>query len=458
MTDPGRERPSGLASLEASLDAAALADAGLRLHAFAERAFPICRSITGDGFRRTLDLIRERVPLDVHEVASDTPVLDWTVPPEWNIREAWIADASGRRVVDFARSNLHVVGYSTPVRARMTLAELRPHLHTLPDRPALIPYRTSYYEPAWGFCLAHEVLEGMNEGEYEVCIDSTLAPGSLTYGELLIAGQLDEEVLVSCHSCHPSLANDNLSGMAVAALLAESLAGRELRYSYRFLFIPGTIGSITWLARNPEAVGRIRHGLVLTCLGDPGPSTYKRSRQGRAEIDRVAVHVLHHAGTGCTVQDFFPYGYDERQYCSPGYDLAVGCLMRTPHGRFAEYHTSADDLDFITPAALGDSFLKLVRILRTLEENRTYLSLNPFGEPQLGRRGLYKAVGGQPDTPDRQMAMLWVLNLADGKHALLDMAERAGLPFALIREAAELLEGHGLLRDVTGDPREGSGA
>ena len=444
-----------LAELEGSLDAL---EAGARMHAFAARAFPIVRSITGDGVRRTLALLCERLPLAIHEVPSGTPVLDWTVPPEWNIREAWIADGAGRRIVDLAASSLHVVGYSTPVRARMSLAELRPHLHTLPAQPSRIPYRTAYYEPAWGFCLAHEQLERMTDGEYEVCIDSTLAPGSLTYGELLIPGQLDEEVLVSCHSCHPSLANDNLSGMAVAALLAESLAGRELRYSYRFLFIPGTIGSITWLARNPEAVGRIRHGLVLTCLGDPGPSTYKRSRQGRAEIDRVAVHVLHHAGTGCTVQDFFPYGYDERQYCSPGYDLAVGCLMRTPHGRFAEYHTSADDLDFITPAALGDSFLKLVRILRTLEENRTYLSLNPFGEPQLGRRGLYKAVGGQPDTPDRQMAMLWVLNLADGKHALLDMAERAGLPFALIREAAELLEGHGLLRDVTGDPREGSGA
>ena len=449
MTDPGRERPSGLASLEASLDAAALADAGLRLHAFAERAFPICRSITGDGFRRTLDLIRERVPLDVHEVASDTPVLDWTVPPEWNIREAWIADASGRRVVDFARSNLHVVGYSTPVRARMTLAELRPHLHTLPDRPALIPYRTSYYEPAWGFCLAHEVLEGMNEGEYEVCIDSTLAPGSLTYGELLLPGERSDEVLISCHSCHPSLANDNLSGMAIASLLAESLAGRTLRYSYRFLFIPGTIGSIVWLARNEAAVERVKHGLVLTCLGDPGHTTYKRSRQGHAEIDRAAELVLRHSADGHTIQDFFPYGYDERQYCSPGFDLAVGCLMRTPHGRFPEYHTSADDLSFIQPSALADSFAKLVRVLRVLEENRAWRNLKPRGEPQLGRRGLYRATGGRPDTGDRQMAMRWVLNLSDGGHTLLDIAERAGLPFGLVSEVAAMLESHDLLEEVT---------
>ena len=434
-----------LAEVERSLD---VQEAGRRMHAFAARAFPIVRSITGDGMRQTLALIRERVPLRIHEVPTGTPVLDWTVPPEWNLREAWIADSTGRRIVDLAASSLHVVGYSTPVRARMSLAELRPHLHSLPSQPSLVPYRTAYYEPAWGFCLAHQQLEGLKDGEYEVCIDSTLAPGSLTYGELVIPGELEDEVLLSCHSCHPALANDNLSGMAVAALLAESLAGRKLRYSYRFLFIPGTIGSITWLARNPDAVGRIRHGLVLTCVGDPGDSTYKRSRRGDAEIDRVAVHVLSHAGSGYAVQDFFPYGYDERQYCSPGYDLAVGCLMRSPHGRFPEYHTSADNLDFITPAALGDSFVKLVRILRILEENRTYRSCHPYGEPQLGRRGLYKAVGGQPDTPDRQMSMLWALNLADGRHSLLDMAERAALPFALMQETAELLVQHGLLREI----------
>jgi aminopeptidase-like protein len=435
-----------LAELEASLD---VREAGRRMHAFTERAWPILRSITGDGIRRTLELIRERVPLEVHEVPSGTPVLDWTVPPEWTIREAWIADAAGRRIVDLADSNLHVVSYSVPVRARMPLAELRPHLHSLPGQPSLIPYRTAYYDPAWGFCLPHEQLERMADGEYDVCIDSSLGPGSLTYGELLIPGELDDEVLLSCHSCHPSLANDNLSGMALASLLAEALAGRRLRYSYRFLFIPGTIGSITWLARNTERAHKIRHGLVLTCLGDPGTSTYKRSRQGSAEIDRAAIHVLEHAGTGFTVQDFFPYGYDERQYCSPGFDLAVGCLMRTPHGRFPEYHTSADNLGFITPDALGDSLSKVVRILRTLEENRTYRSLHPFGEPQLGRRGLYKAVGGQSNTTERQLAMLWVLNLADGRHSLLDMAERARMPFSLLQETALLLEAHGLLVDAT---------
>lgn len=434
-----------LAALEASLDAGAI---GARLHAFAERAYPICRSITGNGFRRTLEIIRERIPLTVHEVPSGTQVLDWTVPPEWNIRDAWIADASGRKVVDFAECNLHVVGYSVPVRARMTLSELRPHLHSLPEHPSLIPYRTSYYDRTWGFCLAHDVLESLPEGEYDVCIDSTLEPGALTYGELLLPGERTDEVLISCHSCHPSLANDNLSGMSIAALLAESLAGRSLNYSYRFLFIPGTIGSIAWLARNDAAARRIRHGLVLTCVGDPGDTTYKRSRQGLAEIDRAMEQVLLESGAGYAIQDFFPYGYDERQYCSPGYDLAVGCLMRTPHGQFPEYHTSADNLSFIRPEALADSFAKLVRVLRVLEENRTHMNLNPRGEPQLGRRGLYKAVGGQADTADRQMAMLWVLNLSDGAHSLLDIAKRAGLPFGLVSETASLLVAHDLLAQV----------
>jgi aminopeptidase-like protein len=448
VTASGPDRPAGLAALEASLTPEALAEAGTRLHAFAERAYPICRSITGDGFRRTLAIIRERVPLEVHEVPSGTQALDWTVPPEWNIREAWIADPAGRRVVDFAAGNLHVVSYSVPVRKRMTLGELRPHLHSLPDRPTLVPYRTSYYERTWGFCLAHDVLESLADGEYEVCIDSTLAPGSLTYGELLIPGEREDEVLISCHSCHPSLANDNLSGMAIAALLAESLAGRRLRYSYRFLFIPGTIGSIVWLARNEARVPRIRHGLVLTCLGDPGTTTYKRSRRGRSEIDRAVELVLRHSAAGYTVQDFFPYGYDERQYCSPGFDLAVGCLMRTPHGRFPEYHTSADNLSFIRPAALADSFAKLVGALRVLEENRSFRNLHPKGEPQLGRRGLYQAIGGLPERSGREMAMLWVLNLSDGSHTLLDIAEQSGLPFGLVSETATLLESHSLLEEA----------
>jgi aminopeptidase-like protein len=331
-----------------------------------------------------------------------------------------------------------------PVRRRMSLEELRPHLHSLPEHPDWIPYRTSYYAENWGFCLAHRELEALAAGEYEVCVDSTLEPGSLSYGELFLPGESEEEILFSCHSCHPSLANDNLSGTAVAVWLARHLAGMPRRHGMRFLFIPGTIGSITWLARNEAAVGRIRHGLVLSCLGDPGRSTYKRSRRGNALVDRAAAQVLRQGGEH-ELMDFVPYGYDERQYCSPGYDLAVGCLTRTPNGRFPEYHTSADNIEFVRPEALEDSLAKALAIVEVLEHDAAYQNLSPRGEPQLGRRGLYGNVGGTTP-PGFEMALLWVLNLSDGRHTLLDVAERSGLSFGLLRKAAEALAAHALLR------------
>ena len=262
--------------------------AGTEMFRFMEELFPICRSITGDGIRETLRRIGERIPLELHEVPSGTEVFDWTVPREWNIRDAYIEDPTGRRVVDLADSNLHVVSYSVPVDARMPLSELKEHIHTLPDQPALIPYRTSYYSEAWGFCMPHEKFQALEDGEYVVRIDSSLEPGSLTYGECYLPGETEAEVLISCHCCHPSLANDNLSGIALATRLAKHLKGLSLRYSYRFLFIPGTIGSITWLARNEGRVDRIEHGLVVTCVGDSGNPTYKRSRRGDALIDRAA--------------------------------------------------------------------------------------------------------------------------------------------------------------------------
>lgn len=429
-----------------------LQDAGEAMHALVRQLQPICRSITGDGVRQTLARLREDIPLEIHDVPSGTRVFDWTVPREWNIRDAWVKnarDASGQRVIDWRRHNLHVVSYSVPVRARMTLAQLRPHLHSLPDQPELIPYRTSYYEDDWGFCLPHRQLEALPEGEYEVCIDSTLQDGHLTYGECLIPGVSADEVLVSCHVCHPSLCNDNLSGIAVATHLARRLAenaqsGRRLRYSYRFLFIPGTIGSITWLARNEAQTARIRHGLVLTCVGDAASFTYKKSRRGDAQIDQAVEHVLRHADAGHHIREFSPYGYDERQYCSPGFNLPVGCLMRSPHGEFPQYHTSADDLDFVKPEALAGSLATVMAVCRVLENNRRLLTLNPKCEPQLGRRGLYNGLGG---TNIRQLpsAMLWVMNFSDGEHSLLDIARRAQLPFDLIDEAAGLLQQHELL-------------
>jgi aminopeptidase-like protein len=419
---------------------------GREMHALAAELYPLCRSITGDGVRSTLRRLAQDIPLAVREVPSGTQVFDWTVPEEWNIREAWIKDPHGRVVVSFANHNLHVVGYSTPVRERMPLSELKPRLFSLPDQPDLIPYRTSYYKKSWGFCLPHRDLERLEDGEYEVCIDSTLADGRLTYGECFISGATDEEVLVSCHTCHPSLANDNLAGIVVAVALARQLASCPRRLSYRFLFIPGTIGSITWLALNEAGIHRIQHGLVLTCAGDAGPITYKKSRRGNAIIDRAMQHVLRTSGAEHRVANFHPYGYDERQYCSPGINLPVGCLMRSPHGTFPEYHTSADNLDFIQPESLADTLVKALEAFEVLEHNARLVNLKPMCEPMLGKYGLYGGGGGQRTGEFDELALLWVLNLSDGSNDLLAIAERSGMRFQKILAAAEALEQAGLLR------------
>ena len=428
----------------------AAADSGENMIALMRDLFPICRSITGEGFRETLRTVSKIAPLTFTEVPSGTRVFDWTVPREWNIRDAWIEDPSGKRVLDFKDSSLHVVSYSVPVRARMSLTDLKAHLHSLPERPDAIPYRTSYYSESWGFCLAHRVLESLVEGDYEVCIDSTLVAGNLTYAECVLPGNTEEEILISVHSCHPSLANDNLSGMAVGAYLARHLSSLPREHTFRFLFIPGTIGSITWLARNEALATKIRHGLVLSCLGDPGQSTYKRSRRGSDLVDRAASHVLGLAGPHA-ITDFVPYGYDERQYCSPGFDLPVGCLTRTPNGRYPEYHTSDDDLDFVNAESLKDSLNKALAIIEVLEHDRTYVNLNPKCEPQLGRRGLYRNTGGTSPA-NFEMSLLWVLNFSDGHHSLLDIADRARIPFSTVRRAAEALRDASLLGLVDWQP------
>lgn len=417
------------------------------LHRFAARLYPICRSITGSGIRQTLGMIGERIPLQTVDTPTGTPVFDWAIPKEWNIRDGYIKSSTGKRLVDFKESNLHVLNYSTPVRATIPLSELRPHLYTIPEHPGWIPYRTSYYHENWGFCLSHNQMLALEEDNYEVCIDSTLEAGSLTYGECYLSGRSTDEVLISCHACHPSLANDNLAGLTVATALAESLAKLDLRYSYRFLFIPGTIGAITWLARNRETAARIRHGLVLTCIGDSAGFHYKRSRRGTAEIDRAAAHVLKHQNESYELLDFSPYGYDERQYCSPGFDLPVGCLMRSVWGTFPEYHTSADNLDFIKPQSMAASLRLCVAIVNVLENNLRYRNRNPFCEPQLGRRNLYRSAGGDNIGAEIN-ARLWVLNLSDGEHSLLDIAERSGLPFVAVSDAAELLCRNDLLSVV----------
>ena len=423
-------------------------DRAKRMRALMEQLYPICRSITGDGVRETLDLLAAAVApgavLGRHAVPSGTAVHDWTVNDEWNVRDAWIADAAtGRRLVDFREHNLHLVSYSVPVRTRMTMEELRPHLHTLPEHPDWIPYRTTYYNRTWGFCLTQRQLDAMGEGPYDVVVDTTLEPGELTWGELVIPGETDEEILFSAHVCHPSIANDNLSGLAVATELAATLCALpRRRFGYRFIFAPGTIGSITWLSRNPGLIDRIRHGLVLTGLGGPGPLVYKRTRRGDRDVDRAAEHVLR--GCGGELRDYSPYGYDERQYNALGFDLAVGRLSRTPHGEYPEYHTSADDLDLVDDQHLLESCSAVLRIVDVLQDDAAYVNLSPYGEPQLGKRGLYPTTGGE-SASDIVMAMLWTLAWSDGDTSLLDIAERSGMAFSDIRRAADSLEGAGLL-------------
>jgi aminopeptidase-like protein len=415
----------------------------------AQELYPVCRSITGDGLRETLRCVGQHLPVEVHEVPSGTSVFDWSVPKEWNIRDAYVKNSRGERIIDFRKSNLHVLNYSTPIQRRMRLDELKPHLYSAPEHPAWIPYRTSYYTERWGFCLTHDQMSQLGDEEYEVCIDSTLSAGSLTYGECWLPGVEEGEVLISCHVCHPSLANDNLSGLALATFAAKAIQNSpRRRYGYRFLFVPGTIGAITWLALNERQAGKVQHGLVLSCVGDAGQSTYKKSQQGNAKIDRAVTHVLQHSGSNYEILEFTPYGYDERQYCSPGFDLPVGCFMRTPNGRYPEYHTSADNLDLLQPAALNDSYSKLLAVFDVLEHDRTYVNLNPKCEPQLGKRGLYATMGGTTEGRARELALLWVLNQSNGSRSLLDIAERSGIRFELIKAAASALEERGLVKRV----------
>jgi aminopeptidase-like protein len=444
MTTPG----DAARDLRRALDSLDEHGLGAQMHAAVRELYPICRSISGEGLRRSLHILQRMAPLELREVPTGAQVFDWTVPKEWTFRSARLIGPDGEVVLDAARLNLHVLNYSAPFQGRVRLEELQGHLHSLPEKPALVPYRTSYYQEAWGFCLSEEQRRRLRPGEYQVEIDTTLADGSLTYGELVVSGEQQDEVLVSTHCCHPSLANDNCAGMVMCATIAGLLGGVKPRYTYRFLFLPGTIGAIAWLALNQERAQRIAHGLVAACVGDAGRLTYKRSRRGSAEIDRAAVHVLAHCGQDHEVREFVPYGYDERQYCSPGFDLPVGSLTRTPYGEYPEYHTSADDPGLVKAEKLVDTLRRYLEVFEVLEGNRAYLNLSPKCEPQLGKRGLYGSVGGQSHAAANQMAMLWVLNLSDGTRSLLEVAERSKLAFSEVLRAARALEGAGLLRPL----------
>ena len=417
-----------------------------RMLEFMQELYPICRSITGNGVRETLSRIQAWVPLEIREVPSGTAVFDWTVPDEWNVRDAYIEDMEGRRVVDFRDSNLHVLNYSEPINAVIGRDELDEHLFSIPEHPDWIPYRTSYYTRNWGFCIQHERRLRMQDSQYSVVIDSSLEPGSLTYGELIIPGDIDREILIYTHICHPALCNDNLSGIVIAATLCQQLEALERRrYSYRIVFGPGTIGSITWLSKNQNFLSRIAHGLTIGLLGDPAPHTYKKSRSGDREIDRVAEYVLSRRSSENKIVEFSPYGYDERQFCSPGIDLPVGRLTRSVNGGYEEYHTSADSMDLISDDRLLESLDVLREILTVLEGNVTYVNLLPHCEPQLGKRGLYKNTGGE-DLKDRESALLWMLNQSDGTNSVLDIALKSGLDFDLLARTGEELLGAGLLR------------
>jgi len=445
---------------------------GTEMYDMMVKLYPICRSITGDGVRKTLDIIFEQIPLEKHEIPTNTEVFDWTVPKEWNIKDAYVKKPNGEKIIDFKKSNLHILNYSIPVHKTVSLSELKDHLFTLPDQPALIPYRTSYYYENWGFCIAHNQLLQLEEDEYEVVIDSTLEDGSLSYGEYFIKGESEGEVLLSCYTCHPSMCNDNLSGIVLLTFLAKHLKNLSLQYSYRFLFIPETIGAIVWLSRNEQNVTKIKHGLVATCVGDSGISTYKKSRQGNTEIDQTVIDVLKNSGDDYKIMDYEPRGSDERQFCSPGFNLPVGSLLRTHPYYFTEYHTSADNTNFVQPKYLADSFLKYLNVFSKLEENfgkfnlknnkdlknekakkgQFFLNLKPKCEPKLDKIGLYRKVGGGTDNTKneriRTLIIFWILNYSDGKHSLQDISKKSGIDFDQIKSVAETLVDCNLLKEM----------
>ena len=411
------------------------------------RLFPICRSITGDGVRETLAAVGEFLPLTLHEVPTGTRVFDWTIPKEWNIRGATLKTIEGKTVVDFQDHNLHVVSYSVPIETRMDLQSLQPHLHSLPEQPNLIPYRTSYYQEDWGFCLSHRQREALPDTLYDVRIDSRLEDGSLTYGEVLLPGAAEEEFVVFTHVCHPSLANDNLSGIALTTFLARILGPLPTHYSYRFVFAPGTIGAITWLARNTDRLKKVVGGLTIVLVGDAGHLRYKRTRSEKSRIDDCALYYLQTSDVDFDIEAFSPFGYDERQFASPGIDLPVGRLTRSPNGQYGEYHTSGDNLEFVHAQHLAQSLSAAAGIIEVFDNDRHFRNTAPFGEPQLGRRGLYRPTGGAP-LPDEELAMLWVLNQSDGTHSLLDIAKRSGLSFSTLMTVSRRLEQAGLLESV----------
>ena len=424
---------------------------GIEMHTWARDLFPICRSLTGNGVRETLAYIGGIVPsLTVHEVPSGTEAFDWTVPNEWNIRGAYIEDEHGNRIVDFARNNLHVVGYSTPVDEWMPLDELQPHLHSLPDQPGAIPYVTSYYVRRWGFCLPHAQRETLADGNYHVVIDSTLEPGSLTYGEVLIPGREEKEIFLSTYICHPSMANNELSGPVVTTALARWIGSLpDRRFSYRIVFIPETIGAIVYISRHLEELRRrVIAGYVVTCVGDDRAYSLLHSRSGDTLADRAAKLVLRRHAPDLVEYSYLDRGSDERQYCSPGVDLPVASIMRTRYNSYPEYHTSLDDLNLVTPSGLEGGFDALRKTIELIERNHVYQVTTPC-EPQLGKRGLYPTLSTR-GAGFLVRSMTNMLAYADGTRDLVDLAGHIGVSADEAVETAQKLAAAGLLRIIDG--------
>ena len=398
-----------------------------------DKLWPICRSITGNGNRLTLKILSEIIDFDIKEVKSGTKCFDWNIPPEWNINEAWVKDESGKKLIDFSKNNLHVMGYSSPVNQIMSYDELKTHLYTLPDQPDLIPYLTSYYERRWGFCLSHNQMKTMRKKEkYEVFIDSDFNEnGSMTYADLVIPGESKDEILFSTYFCHPSMANNELSGPLVTAMISNEVRKiKNRRFTYRFVYVPETIGSIFYVSKNGDYLKKyVKAGFVVTCVGDSGPFTYKKSKIGNSISDKCAEIVLRQTENNFNLIDFFPSGSDERQYCSQGFNLPIGSLMRTMYGKYEEYHTSGDDRAFVSFNAMAKSVEKYLEIINVIEKNKVYTNNFPNCEPQLGKRGLYPTIGSRSNDNEKFInIMMWILSFADGKNDLIHISDKSGFP------------------------------
>ena len=442
-------------------------NSGEEMYELVKELFPICRSITGNGVRKTLGIIKKHIPIEIHEVPSGTKVFDWSIPKEWNIEDAYVENSKGKKIIDFKKSNLHILNYSVPIKKKVSLSELKEHLFTLPEYPNWIPYRTSYYKENWGFCMTHNQFKKLTDEEYKVVIASTLKEGHLTFGELFLKGESEKEFLFSCYICHPSMCNDNLSGVVLLTYLARYLSKKKLKYSYRFLFIPETIGAITWLALNEKNIDKIQGGLVATCLGDKGHITYKKTRKGNSQIDKIVEKVLKESGEKYEIIDFFPAGSDERQFSSPAFNLEMGSVTRTLYGKFSEYHTSADNLDFVRPEFFQDTFQKYIKVISELEDSFETMSkgaeyqkkkikknelmfknLFPKCEPNLGKRGLYDEIGGKKTGLDDKMPIFWILNLSDGENSLSDISKRSKIDLDILEKNAQKLVDVGLIKPV----------